>query len=81
MEEREALNPRRSGVIIGYMRTQLWSRRYSNRYEEEGMAGLIDKRLNEVSHRETPVDKNTLNGYFGTTPKRYLTLNQFYHTE
>ena len=32
-------------------------RRYINRYEEEGLDGLIDKRLNEVSHREAPVDE------------------------
>ena len=32
-------------------------RRYINRYEEEGLEGLIDKRLNEVSHREAPVDE------------------------
>ena len=32
-------------------------RRYINRYEEEGLDGLIDKRLNEVSHRDAPVDE------------------------
>jgi transposase len=32
-------------------------RRYINRYEEEGLAGLADKRLTEVSHRQAPVDE------------------------
>ncbi len=32
-------------------------RRYIDRYEEEGLDGLMDKRLNEVSHRQAPVDE------------------------
>lgn len=32
-------------------------RRYINRYEEEGLAGLADKRMNQVSHRRAPVDE------------------------
>ena len=32
-------------------------RRYIDRYEDEGIDGLIDKRLNEVSHRQAPVDE------------------------
>ncbi|MCY3770031.1 MAG: ISNCY family transposase [Gammaproteobacteria bacterium] len=32
-------------------------RRYLNRYEEEGLDGLADKRLNEISHRRAPVDE------------------------
>ena len=32
-------------------------RRYMNRYEEAGLDGLIDKRLEQVSHRRTPVDE------------------------
>ncbi|MEN8259924.1 MAG: helix-turn-helix domain-containing protein [Pseudomonadota bacterium] len=32
-------------------------RRYIDRYEEAGLEGLIDKRLNEVSHRKAPVDE------------------------
>ena len=32
-------------------------RRYINRYEEEGLDGLIDKRLSQVSHRRAPVDE------------------------
>jgi len=32
-------------------------RRYIDHYEDEGLDGLIDKRLNEVSHRQAPVDE------------------------
>ena len=32
-------------------------RRYIDRYEEEGLQGLIDKRLEQVSHRGAPVDE------------------------
>lgn len=32
-------------------------RRYIDRYEEEGLAGLVDKRLEQVSHHRAPVDE------------------------
>ena len=32
-------------------------RRYIDRYEDEGLDGLIDKRLNLISHRRAPVDE------------------------
>lgn len=32
-------------------------RRYIDRYEEAGLEGLIDKRLEQVSHRRAPVDE------------------------
>ena len=32
-------------------------RRYIDRYEEEGLDGLIDKRLSQVSCRRAPVDE------------------------
>lgn len=32
-------------------------RRYIDRYEEEGLDGLVDKRLSQVSHRRAPVDE------------------------
>ncbi len=32
-------------------------RRYIDRYEEEGLSGLSDKRLEQVSHRRAPVDE------------------------
>ena len=34
-------------------------RRTINRYEEDGLDGLIDKRLAQVSHRRAPVDEVT----------------------
>lgn len=32
-------------------------RRYINRYEEEGLEGLYDKRITQASHRRAPVDE------------------------
>ena len=32
-------------------------RRYIDRYEEAGLEGLLDKRMQEVSHRKAPVDE------------------------
>jgi transposase len=32
-------------------------RRQIGRYEDEGLEGLIDKRLNQLSHRRAPVDE------------------------
>lgn len=32
-------------------------RRYLNRYREEGLEGLIDRRLMQLSHRRAPVDE------------------------
>ena len=32
-------------------------RRYIDRYEEEGLDGLLDKRLTQLSHRRAPVDE------------------------
>lgn len=32
-------------------------RRYVERFEEEGLEGLIDKRLEQVSHHRAPVDE------------------------
>ena len=41
-----SLPPRKRGV-----------RRYVDRYEEEGVDGLVDKRLGQVSARRAPVDE------------------------
>ena len=32
-------------------------RRYIDRYQEEGLDGLIDKRLSQISHRRAPLDE------------------------
>ena len=41
-----------------FRRTPATARRAGfNRYEEDGLDGLIDKRLAQVSHRRAPVDE------------------------
>jgi len=32
-------------------------RRYINRYQEDGLDGLRDKRLEQASHRQAPLDE------------------------
>ena len=32
-------------------------RRYIDRYEEDGLQGLLDKRMEQVSHHNAPVDE------------------------
>ena len=32
-------------------------RRYVDRYEDDGLDGLIDRRLHQISHRRAPVDE------------------------
>lgn len=53
-------------------------RRYIDRYEEQGMEGLIDRRLGQISHRSAPVDEivNLADLY----SKRYqgFTVKHFY---
>lgn len=52
-------------------------RRYMIRYEEQGMQGLVDKRLGQVSHRRAPVDEVIAladiynNRYWGFTVKHF----------
>ena len=44
-------------------------RRHINRYRENGLDGLIDKRLNQVSARKAPVDEVIGNrGHFRKCP-------------
>jgi transposase len=43
-------------------------RRYIDRYEEAGLEGLLDRRIEEVSHRRAPVDEVVrLETLYGTT--------------
>ena len=57
-------------------------RRYRDRYEEQGMAGLLDKRLNQVSHRRAPVDEvmalveKYRGGYGGWNGRHFYTWYQ-----
>jgi transposase len=52
-------------------------RRYIDRYEEEGLQGLIDRRLGQISHRRAPVDEvmavtnNYRARHIGWTAKHY----------
>jgi hypothetical protein len=52
-------------------------RRYAVRYEDQGMEGLVDKRLGQVSHRRAPVDEIIAladiynNRYWGFTVKHF----------
>ena len=53
--ERRELSALEAGEILGCSEHQF--RRYRGRYEEEGLAGLIDKRLGKASARRVPVDQ------------------------
>jgi hypothetical protein len=60
-------------------------RRYINRYEEEGLDGLMDKRLSQVSHRRAPVDEvmNLTelygNRYKGFNVKHFYSFYRHHH--
>lgn len=60
-------------------------RRYINRYHESGLEGLIDKRLDQVSHRRAPVDEvlalETLyrERYDGWTVKHFFERYESHH--
>jgi len=51
------LSAEEAGEILGCSERQF--RRYRTRYEEEGLAGLFDKRLDKASARRVPIDKVT----------------------
>lgn len=53
--ERRELTMAEAGEILGCSERQF--RRYRDRHEEEGMAGLADKRLGKASARRVPVDE------------------------
>jgi len=53
--ERKELSALEAGEILGVSERQF--RRYRRRYEEDGLAGLIDRRLGKASARRVPVDK------------------------
>jgi transposase len=53
--ERKELSALEAGEILGVSERQF--RRYRARYEEEGLEGLIDKRLGKASARRVPVDE------------------------
>jgi hypothetical protein len=53
--ERKELSAMEAGELLGCSERQF--RRYRRRYEEEGLAGLADRRLGKASLRRVPVDK------------------------
>ncbi|MBV8310117.1 MAG: ISNCY family transposase [Planctomycetaceae bacterium] len=53
--ERKELSGLEAGEILGMSDRQF--RRYRVRYEEEGLAGLVDRRLGAATARRVPVDK------------------------
>jgi hypothetical protein len=60
-------------------------RRYLVRYEEQGMEGLIDRRLGQISHRSAPVDEIVAladlysNRYHGFAVKHFYSWYQRAH--
>jgi len=55
--ERKELSAQEAGEILGCSERQF--RRYRRRYEDEGDAGLADRRLGKASFRRVPIDKVT----------------------
>src|ERR1700746_1775408 len=55
--ERKQLSALEAGEILG--RSERQFRRYRRRYEEDGLNGLVDRRLGKASVRRVPIDKVT----------------------
>src|SRR5438874_1169341 len=53
--ERKELSAMEAGELLGCSERQF--RRYRVRYEEEGIEGLVDKRLGRASEKRVPVDE------------------------
>jgi len=53
--ERKELSAMEAGEMLGVSERQF--RRYRHRYEEDGLAGLADRRLGKASFRRVPIDK------------------------
>ncbi len=53
--ERRELSAMDAGEILGMSERQF--RRYRQRYEEEGLSGLLDRRLGKASAKRVPVDE------------------------
>jgi len=55
--ERKKLSALEAGEILGMSERQF--RRYRRRYEEDGLNGLVDRRLGKASLRRVRIDKVT----------------------
>ena len=53
--ESAELNQEEAGELLGV--SERTFRRWTRRYEEEGEAGLVDRRLGQASGRRVPVDR------------------------
>jgi hypothetical protein len=53
--EHKELSAQEAGELLGCSERQF--RRWRRRYEEEGHAGLVDRRLGRASVRRVPVDR------------------------
>jgi transposase len=53
--ERRELSAIEAGEMLGVSERQF--RRYRHRYDEDGLAGLVDRRLGKASVKRVPVDK------------------------
>ncbi len=53
-------------------------RRYINRYEDKGLEGLFDKRLNQASHRRAPLDEVLQVTELYSTQHRGWNVKHFY---
>ena len=63
--ERKDLSALEAAEILGVSERQF--RRHRRRYEEQGLEGLIDRRLGKASVRRVPVDKIAwMLGYYRT---------------
>jgi helix-turn-helix protein len=69
-ESRE-LSAQEAGELLGCSERQF--RRYRRRYEEEGQAGLVDRRLGKASARGVPID--TVSWMIGEYRTRYKDWN------
>lgn len=49
------LTQEEAALILGV--SERTFRRYIDRYEEDGLEGLVDKRITQISHRRAPVDE------------------------
>jgi transposase len=69
--ERRELSAMEAGELLGCSERQF--RRYRARYEEEGLDGLLDRRLGKASARRVPVDE--LEGMLGLYRSEYRGWN------